>query len=139
VLWRALGRQRLLAPALRADRALAEMRRRPAKAAQLVGGSAAVTLAYVLALASCLTAFRVHLPLASTAAIYLVAAAVAAASPLPGGLVAMEAALVVGLTAAGAPAGPAVAGVLAFRLLTFWLPILPGWLAYRRLRAAETI
>ena len=80
-----------------------------------------------------------HLPLASTAAAYLVAAAVAAASPTPGGLVAMEAALVVGLTAAGAPAGPAVAGVLAFRLLTFWLPILPGWLAYRRLRAAETI
>ena len=51
----------------------------------------------------------------------------------------MEAALVVGLTAAGAQTGPAVAGVLAFRLLTFWLPILPGWLAYRRLRAAETI
>jgi undecaprenyl-diphosphatase len=139
VLWRALGRQRLLAPALRAGRALAEIRRRPAKAAQLVGGSAAVTLAYALALASCLAAFDVHLPLASTAATYLVAAAVAAASPLPGGLVAMEAALVVGLTAAGAPAGPAVAGVLAFRLVTFWLPILPGWLAYRRLRAAGTI
>jgi len=29
--------------------------------------------------------------------------------------------------------------VLAFRLLTFWLPILPGWLAYRALRAAGTI
>jgi uncharacterized membrane protein YbhN (UPF0104 family) len=30
--------------------------------------------------------------------------------------------------------GPAVAGVLTFRLLTFWLPILPGFLAYRYLR-----
>jgi uncharacterized membrane protein YbhN (UPF0104 family) len=39
----------------------------------------------------------------------------------------------------GAAAGPAVAGVLAFRLLTFWLPILPGWLAYRALRATGTI
>jgi hypothetical protein len=29
--------------------------------------------------------------------------------------------------------------VLAFRLVTFWLPILPGWLAYRSLRAAGTI
>ena len=138
-LWRSLGRQRLVTPALRAARALAEVPRQPAKAAQLLGGSAAVTLTHALALASCLAAFHAHLPLASTAAAYLVAAAVAAASPTPGGLVAMEAALVVGLTAAGAPAGPAVAGVLAFRLLTFWLPILPGWLAYRRLRAAETI
>jgi glycosyltransferase 2 family protein len=43
------------------------------------------------------------------------------------------------LVDAGAQIGPAVAGVLAFRLLTFWLPILPGWLAYRSLRAAETI
>jgi uncharacterized membrane protein YbhN (UPF0104 family) len=113
--------------------------RRPGKTAQLLGGSAAVTLTHAFALASCLAAFHAHLPLASTAAAYLVAAAVAAASPTPGGLVAMEAALVVGLTVAGAPVGPAVAGVLAFRLLTFWLPILPGWLAYRRLRAAETI
>src|SRR4030095_3296325 len=55
------------------------------------------------------------------------------------GLVAMEAALVVGLTTAGAQTGPAVAAVLAFRLLTFWLPILPGWLAYRSLRTAGTL
>jgi undecaprenyl-diphosphatase len=138
-LWTSLGRQRLVTPALRAGRALAEVPRRPGKTAQLLGGSAAVTLTHAFALASCLAAFHAHLPLASTAAAYLVAAAVAAASPTPGGLVAMEAALVVGLTVAGAPVGPAVAGVLAFRLLTFWLPILPGWLAYRRLRAAETI
>jgi len=26
-----------------------------------------------------------------------------------------------------------LAGVLAFRLVTFWLPILPGWLVFRRL------
>jgi uncharacterized membrane protein YbhN (UPF0104 family) len=35
--------------------------------------------------------------------------------------------------------GLAVAGMLAFRLLTFWLPILPGWVAYRALRADGTI
>ena len=38
-----------------------------------------------------------------------------------------------------ATAMPAVAGVLAFRLLTYWLPILPGWLAYRALRADGAI
>jgi hypothetical protein len=29
--------------------------------------------------------------------------------------------------------------VLAFRLLTYWLSILPGWLAYRALRADGAI
>ena len=138
-LWSPLGRRRLVVPALRAGRELAGVLRRPGKAAQLLGGSAGVTLTYALALACCLAAFGAHLPLVSTVAVYLAGAAVASVSPTPGGLGAMEAALVAGLTAVGAPTGPAVAGVLAFRLLTFWLPILPGWLAYRALRADGTI
>jgi glycosyltransferase 2 family protein len=139
VAWSPLGRRRVVVPTLRAARELAGVLRRPGKAAQLLGGSAGVTLAYALTLASCLAAFHAHLPMASTVAVYLAGAAVASVSPTPGGLGAMEAALVAGLTAVGAPTGPAVAGVLAFRLLTFWLPILPGWLAYRALRADNTI
>jgi glycosyltransferase 2 family protein len=129
LLWSPLGRRRLLDPTRRAGRELAGVLRRPGKAAQLLGGSAGVTLTYALCLACCLAAFNAHLPLAGTVAVYLAGAAVASISPTPGGLGAMEAALVAGLTAIGAAAGPAVAGVLAFRLLTFWLPILPGWLA----------
>ena len=139
LLWSPLGRQRLMTPALRAGRELAGVLRRPGKAAQLLGGSAGVTLTYALTLACCLAAFDAHLPLASIVAVYLVGAAVASVSPTPGGLGAMEAALVAGLTAVGAATGPAVAGVLAFRLLTYWLPIPPGWLAYRTLRADGTI
>jgi glycosyltransferase 2 family protein len=138
-LWSPPGRRRVVAPALQAGRELAAVLRRPAKAAQLLGGSAGVTLAYALTLSSCLAAVDAHLPLASAVAVYLAGAAVASISPTPGGLGAMEAALVAGLTAVGASAGPAVAGVLAFRLLTFWLPILPGWLAYRALSAAGAI
>jgi uncharacterized protein (TIRG00374 family) len=126
-------------PTLRAGRELAAVLRRPGKAAQLLGGSAGVTLTYALTLACCLAAFGAQVPLASTVAVYLAGAAVASVSPTPGGLGAMEAALVAGLTAMGAATGPAVAGVLAFRLLTFWLPILTGWLAYRALRASGTI
>jgi glycosyltransferase 2 family protein len=139
LLWSPLGRRRLLDPTLRAGRELAGVLRRPDKAAELLGGSAAITVTYALALACCLAAFDAHLPLAGTVAVYLAAVAVASISPTPGGLGAMEAALVAGLTAIGAAAGPAVAGVLAFRLLTFWLPILPGWLAYRTLRANGTL
>jgi glycosyltransferase 2 family protein len=138
-LWSPPGHRRLVTPTLRASRELAAVLRRPGKAAQLLGGSAGVTLTYALTLACSLAAFDAHLALASTVAVYLAGAAVASVSPTPGGLGAMEAALVAGLTAVGAPTGPAVAGVLAFRLLTFWLPILPGWLAYRALRANGTI
>jgi hypothetical protein len=42
-------------PALRAGRELAGVLRRPGKAAQLLGGSAGVTLSYALTLAGCLT------------------------------------------------------------------------------------
>ena len=46
-----------------------------------------------------------------------------------------RAALVAGLTAVGSPAGTAVGGVLVFRLLTFWLPSVPGAWAFKRLRS----
>jgi uncharacterized membrane protein YbhN (UPF0104 family)/membrane-associated phospholipid phosphatase len=138
-LWSPAAQRRVVTPTLRAGRELAAVLRRPGKAAQLLGGSAGVTLTYALTLACSLAAFDAHLALASTVAVYLAGSAVASVSPTPGGLGAMEAALVAGLTAVGAPTGPAVAGVLAFRLLTFWLPIVPGWLAYRALRANGTI
>jgi uncharacterized membrane protein YbhN (UPF0104 family) len=45
----------------------------------------------------------------------------------------MEAALVAGFTAIGMDSGIAVATVLSYRLATYWLPILPGWLSFRSL------
>jgi uncharacterized membrane protein YbhN (UPF0104 family) len=83
--------------------------------------------------------FGAHLPLLSIVAAYLTGTAVATASPTPGGLAAMEAALVAGLIAVGSSTGTAVAGVLAFRLLTYRLPMLPGWLAHRALRTSGTL
>src|SRR4029450_5518173 len=63
-LWTPLGRRRLVTPALRALRALAEVPRRPGKTAQLLGGSAAVTLTHAFALARRLAAFHAPLRLA---------------------------------------------------------------------------
>jgi glycosyltransferase 2 family protein len=55
-------------------------------------------------------------------------------APTPGGLGAVEAALVAGLTAVGVGSTVAVAAVLASRALTFWLPALPGLVAFRVLQ-----
>ena len=61
------------------------------------------------------------------------------AAPTPGGLGAVEAALVAALTGFGMKSGPAVSAVLTFRLATYWLPTLPGWFTFRWMQAHEEI
>ncbi len=100
--------------------------RHPKQAAKLFLGAALVIASKTLTLAICLKAFGAELSLWSVATLYLGGAAVSNASPAPGGLGALEAALVVGLSALGMQPGAALAGVLAFRLLTFWLPMAPA-------------
>ena len=111
----------------------------PVKLGLLVGGSALITLAYVAALAASVQAFGAGPGLVVLGAVYLGAAALAAAAPTPGGLGAIEAALVAGLTGVGMQAGPAVSAVLLYRLATYWLPVLPGWLCWRFLQHREYV
>ena len=50
--------------------------------------------------------------------------------PIPGGIGAVEAALVGSFTLVGVDSATATAGVLLYRLLTFWVPVLPGFYAF---------
>jgi len=128
---------RHVAPSLRSTwRALAGVARRPIAVLALFAGSAGVTAGYALAMVASARAFGIGLPVAVVVAVYLGASAVSSLSPTPGGLGALEAALVAGMTAAGAATGPAVATVLVYRLVTYWLPVLPGVVAFRSLRRA---
>jgi undecaprenyl-diphosphatase len=113
--------------------------RNPGKLVLLLGGSAVLTLSYIVCLYLCTRAFGGDLSLASVGAVYLLGAAVAAAAPTPGGLGALEAAVIAGLVAAGMPHTIAVPAVFLFRLATFWLPILPGWAAFTWLRRSEYV
>jgi uncharacterized membrane protein YbhN (UPF0104 family) len=72
-------------------------------------------------------------------AVYLAGTAVAAGTPTPGNLGAVEVALSTGLLAIGIPSGAAVGAVLIYRLLTFCLPLLPGFLGFRYLQAQHYI
>ena len=101
--------------------------RQPLKLLLLVGGSFIVTSGYVLAMYFSTRAFGGDLTFAQVGAVYLVGSAVASAAPTPGGLGALEAAVIAGLVAAGMPNSVAVPAVFLFRLATFWFPILPGW------------
>ena len=111
----------------------------PVKLSLLFGGSALLTLAYIAGLAASVQAFGGGPGLVVLGAVYLAAAALAAAAPTPGGLGAIEAALVAGLTGVGMQPGPAVSAVLVYRLATYWLPVLPGWLCWRSLQHREYV
>lgn len=89
---------------------------------------------YVLALDASLRAFDASLALPTVIGVYLVSSAVGSVAPTPGGLGAVEAALIGGLTATGVPVAPALAAVLAFRTVTFWLPAPVGWVAFVQLQ-----
>ena len=127
---RKLVRTHVLGFVRRSWSSLARLARSPIRLAALLGGSVAVTLAYITALASCMAAFHGGTSFAQVGAVYLGASLIAAAAPTPGGLGAMEAALVAGFTGVGVDSGVAVAAVLSYRLVTYWLPILPGWLSF---------
>jgi undecaprenyl-diphosphatase len=109
----------------------------PVKMIMLFGGSALVTLSYIGALAASVMAFGGGPGIVIIGAVYLGAAAIAAAAPTPGGLGAIEAALAAGLAGAGLRPGAAIAAVLLYRLATYWLPIAPGWLSWRELQRRD--
>jgi uncharacterized protein (TIRG00374 family) len=54
--------------------------------------------------------------------------------PMPGGVGGVEGGMIAALAAFGVDAGQAVVAVLLFRAMTFWLPLVPGVVAYFQLR-----
>ena len=54
--------------------------------------------------------------------------------PLPGGVGGVEGGMIAALIGFGVPAGLAVVSVLSYRAFSFWLPTVPGLLAYLQLR-----
>jgi undecaprenyl-diphosphatase len=128
---------KLLPVLARAFDGITDVLRRPGKVAMLLGGSILITLAYLTTLYFSIAAFGGGLAFATVGAVFLVGSAVAQAAPTPGGLGAMEAALIGGLVAAGLDNTEAVPAVFLYRLVTFWIPILPGWLAFQWLQTRD--
>ncbi|GGX73954.1 lysylphosphatidylglycerol synthase transmembrane domain-containing protein [Streptomyces anandii] len=101
---------------------------RPNRAAALWGGSLAFAAAHSLVLIAVTQAVELPLSPARVALLYLAASSAAALLPTPGGLGSLDAALAFALTTSGSPAATAASAVLGYRLLTVWLPLLPGLL-----------
>ncbi|MCX4829197.1 MULTISPECIES: lysylphosphatidylglycerol synthase domain-containing protein [unclassified Streptomyces] len=110
---------------------------RPRKLLTGIGGMLLLTACFVMCLDASIRAFgdetTTTISLASVAVVFLAGNALGSAAPTPGGVGAVEATLTVGLIAVGLPKEVAAPAVLLYRLLTLWLPVLPGWLFFNHL------
>ncbi|MEU9457991.1 lysylphosphatidylglycerol synthase domain-containing protein [Streptomyces sp. NPDC048312] len=110
---------------------------RPQKLLTGIGGMLLLTGLFVMCLDASVRAFSgpdvPHLSYASIAVVFLAGNALGSAAPTPGGMGAVEGALTLGLIAVGLPKEVAAPAVVLYRLLTLWLPVLPGWLCFTRL------
>nr|WP_245689114.1 lysylphosphatidylglycerol synthase transmembrane domain-containing protein [Streptomyces chattanoogensis] len=108
---------------------------RPRKLIMGIGGMLLLTAANVMCLDASIRAFGGgdQISYASIAVAFLAGNALGSAAPTPGGLGAVETALLGALTVAGLAGSTALPAVLLFRLMVFWLPVLPGWVAFNYL------
>ncbi|WP_084535583.1 lysylphosphatidylglycerol synthase transmembrane domain-containing protein [Nocardia yamanashiensis] len=118
---------------------LKDLGRRPARLAMIVGGCATTTLGMALALWASIEAFGGSTTFVTVTIVTMIGGTLASAAPTPGGVGAVEAALIGGLAAFGVPPGIAVPSVLLYRVLTCWLPVFCGWPIMRWLTAKDMI
>ncbi|MEE1741629.1 lysylphosphatidylglycerol synthase transmembrane domain-containing protein [Streptomyces sp. BE147] len=110
---------------------------RPQKLLTGIGGMLLLTGLFVLCLDASIRAFSgpdvPQLSYASIAVVFLAGNALGSAAPTPGGMGAVEGALTLGLIAVGLPKEVAAPAVLLYRVMTLWLPVLPGWICFNQL------
>ena len=106
---------------------LVALAREPRRLALIVLGCAATTLGGALALWASIEAFGGDASFVTVTIVTMIGGTLASAAPTPGGVGAVEAALIGGLAAFGVPAAVAVPAVLLYRILTCWLPVFLGW------------
>lgn len=112
---------------------------RPGKLGLLFGGAGLSKLFTITAFVVSCRALGISLSYADLGMLYLIGSSVGAAVPTPGGIGGIEAALIAVLTGAGVDTATAAAATTLFRLVTFWLPVLPGYGCLRYSRRAELI
>jgi uncharacterized membrane protein YbhN (UPF0104 family)/tRNA A-37 threonylcarbamoyl transferase component Bud32/multisubunit Na+/H+ antiporter MnhC subunit len=136
-------RRRVLPPLVgylrTAGSSLADVVTDPWRVLALLGGALGITFAFILTLMAAVAAFGGGVSFAEIGAAYLIAAAIGSATPTPGGLGAIEAALVAALSGYGMADSAAVSSVLTFRLATYWVPMIPGWFMFQQMQRREEL
>jgi uncharacterized protein (TIRG00374 family) len=117
---------RLLQRMVKELRGLGSVLRHPGRALALWLGSLSTPLLHAAVLFAVLRSIGVAIALGTVIVIYVVMSSIASFLPSPGGVGGLDVALVAGLAVVDVDNALAVAAVLGYRLLTVWLPLLPG-------------
>jgi uncharacterized membrane protein YbhN (UPF0104 family) len=108
--------------------------RSPRRLALLIGGNTFTEVTFSLAILCCVNAYGGSISLASAIFVNEVVAIFAGLMPVPGGIGVTEAALTAALVAVGVPEDQAFAAAITYRICSFYLPPLWGYVSLRWLR-----
>ncbi|WP_317452571.1 lysylphosphatidylglycerol synthase domain-containing protein [Streptomyces sp. CBMA29] len=97
-----------------------------ARVACLWGGSLAFPTMHASVVVAVVKAVHAPVPVSGVLVAYFFASTAAGWLPTPAGLGSLDAALALALVTAGASAVAATSAVLGYRLVTTWLPLIPG-------------
>lgn len=111
----------------RIGRTVADLAKNPRKMGQLFGGAILGKFALIMAFWLSMLAFDVDISFPKAGALYIIASTIGNAIPTPGGVGGVETALTAVLVSYGVDNAAAAGIVLMFRILTFWLPTVPGY------------
>jgi uncharacterized membrane protein YbhN (UPF0104 family) len=111
--------------------------RQPKRAAVALGGAVSTEILYGGALALCVIAAGGSISLGEAIAINVIVSLFAGLMPVPGGVGVYEAGVAAGLTAAGVENDIAVSAVLVYRMCSFYLPPIWGWVSLHWLRSHD--
>jgi undecaprenyl-diphosphatase len=98
-----------------------------------------VTLFYLLTLFACAYSLGVTVTFSQVFFVYVLGAVATVAVPTPGGLGAADAALYGGFVALGIDPTTSLSIVLAYRFITYWLPIGPGFISFQYLQRQKLL
>ncbi len=89
-----------------------------------------ITSFYALCLYVCAQSLGVDISILQAFFVFTIGATAASVTPTPGGIGGAEAGLVAGFVSIGIPADIGLSVSLLYRLITFWVPIIPGFIAF---------
>ncbi|MDB5164455.1 MAG: integral rane protein [Candidatus Saccharibacteria bacterium] len=123
-------RRRLRATLISFSEQLLNFRKRPWRLLGGLGSSMGLTLSNVLGLYFCLLAVHGSASFVMVLLVFTLGVGLGTATPTPGGLGGFEAGLVAGFIAYHVPSSQALAAALLYRLLSYWLAIGVGAIAF---------
>jgi glycosyltransferase 2 family protein len=96
-----------------------------------------ITITCGLILWACVATMGAHITIFESLAVLTAGVFAGSIAPTPGGIGGAEAGLAAALAAIGLPASICLASALLYRLLTSWLPIVPGFVMFEVLNARK--